>query len=105
MLPCTPRDGYAELGDFLNKLTEAVASRQDATTGGKRQVSKLKRLTLENIGPFDNLTLEFNSDWTAKPLRAMIVSGGRLPLKSSTSTILTRSPSATGRKTTTLFVR
>lgn len=66
VLPYTPQDGYAELGDFLNKLTEEVAARQDATAGRRQQVSRLKRLTLENIGPFDNLTLDFNLGFERK---------------------------------------
>lgn len=60
VLPFTPKNDYAELTDFLNKLTEVVAARQDVTTDGKHQVSRLKRVTLENIGPFESLTLELD---------------------------------------------
>jgi predicted ATPase len=60
VLPFTPKSDYAELTGFLNKLTEAVAARQDVTTDGKHRVSRLKRITLENIGPFENLTLELD---------------------------------------------
>lgn len=60
VLPFTPHNDYAELTRFLNDLTEAVAGRQDLTTGGKHQVSRLKRVSLENIGPFDSLTLELD---------------------------------------------
>ncbi len=67
VLPFTPKNDYAELTDFVNKLAEAAAARQEVTTDGKHQVSRLKRVSLENIGPFENLTLEldlgFDRNW------------------------------------------
>jgi predicted ATP-binding protein involved in virulence len=61
VLPYTPSSSYAELGEFLSLLTEAVQARLDVNAPGKRSVSRLKRLSLENIGPFDRLSLDLES--------------------------------------------
>ena len=63
VLPYTASDDYAELRDFLSRLTVNVAARSNNETGSKRTVSRLKRLELENIGPFDALDLEFDPEW------------------------------------------
>jgi hypothetical protein len=60
VLPYTPKEGYAELGNFLTKLTQTIAARPDAETEFKRETSSLKRLVLENIGSFDKLEMEFH---------------------------------------------
>ncbi len=66
VLPYTPWNDYAELRDFLNKLTDAVAARQEGTTGGTQKVSRLKRVTLHNIGPFEDLNLELDLGFDEK---------------------------------------
>jgi hypothetical protein len=67
VLPYTPKNDYAELRDFLNKLAEAVSSRRNVESGDPRRVSRLKRVVLENIGPFERLALEldlgFSHNW------------------------------------------
>jgi hypothetical protein len=63
VLPYTPRNDYAELGEFLTKLTNMVEAGAVIGTESKRATSRLKRISLVNIGPFDNLELEFDAKW------------------------------------------
>lgn len=58
VLPYTPQNNFAELDEFLKRLTEAVTPLQSNAVGAA-SASCLKQVTLENIGPFDNLTLPF----------------------------------------------
>ncbi|PYS69858.1 MAG: hypothetical protein DMF69_15470, partial [Acidobacteria bacterium] len=60
VFPYTPKDNFSDLSDFLTKLTDAVAAPQSTVAIGERKVSKLKRVTLENIGPFENLSLDLD---------------------------------------------
>lgn len=62
VLPYTTKADYSELTEFINKLTENVATRPDRPQG-TGEVSRLQRLHLENIGPFENLDLEFDAKW------------------------------------------
>lgn len=66
VFPYTPWNDYAELRDFLTKLTDAVAAHQEETTGGTQKISRLKRVTLQNIGPFENLNLELDLGFDQK---------------------------------------
>lgn len=61
VLPYTPQNNFAELDEFLKRLTEAVTPIQSDGTGA-RVTSCLRQVTLENIGPFDSLTLPFEID-------------------------------------------
>jgi predicted ATP-binding protein involved in virulence len=61
ILPYTPDEKHTELTDFLQKLVARVSA-EAVTSDGKPVTSRLKRLTLENIGPFENLELEFDTD-------------------------------------------
>lgn len=62
VFPYTPGDDHAELGKFLKRLASKVAAEPTAATGTRQVTSRLKRLSLENIGPFENLDLEFHPD-------------------------------------------
>ena len=64
VLGFTPQPGYPEIEQFLAKLSAAIqakGTRTDAETA--RGVSRLRRVTLENIGPFYHVDLELNGNW------------------------------------------
>lgn len=62
VLPYTPGEKYVEIGVFLKKLAEEVDAHPDSAES-KKVTSRLKRLSLRNIGTFDELDLEFDSKW------------------------------------------
>ena len=62
VLPYTPSNNYAELKTFLERLTEAVASGQARTVETTQKISRLKRVSLQNIGPFETLDLDLGLD-------------------------------------------
>lgn len=60
VLPYTPSEDFAELKEFVDKLSEVVSG-ADATPAVRgSRVSKLSRVILNNIGPFENLTLDLD---------------------------------------------
>lgn len=60
VLPFTPGNDYAELNTFLQKLAFKVAAEPAATVRQRQTSSRLKRFSLENIGPFESLTLSLD---------------------------------------------
>ncbi len=60
VFPYTPGDDHADLGKFLKRLASRVSEQPTAATGTRQVTSRLKRLSLENIGPFESLVLEFD---------------------------------------------
>ncbi|HEU0253948.1 MAG TPA: SIR2 family protein, partial [Pyrinomonadaceae bacterium] len=66
VLPYTPSNDYAELKTFLEKLTEAVSTGRVAPVGGTQKVSRLQRVILQNIGPFEYLNLELDLSFEHK---------------------------------------
>ena len=60
VLAYTPSDDYAELTGFLKRLSTRVSSRQTNGMELKQATSRLKKVTLENIGPFDKVSVEFD---------------------------------------------
>ena len=67
VLPYTASDDYRELPEFLQQLQTQVSSIQQTTapTTSTPQfpVTHLKRVRLENIGPFDDQTFELTEGW------------------------------------------
>lgn len=62
VLPYTPSEDFTEVNEWVDRLAEEVSSvRSPVAVRGVTSVSKLKRITLNNIGPFENLSLELNS--------------------------------------------
>ena len=66
VLPFTPSKDYAELKTFLEKLTHALSTRRVAPAGGTQKVSRLQRVILQNIGPFEYLNLELDLSFDHK---------------------------------------
>jgi predicted ATP-binding protein involved in virulence len=58
VLPYTPSEDFAELKDFVDKLGEVVSNTDATPTIRGSRVSKLSRVILNNIGPFESLTLD-----------------------------------------------
>jgi len=58
----TPTGDYEQLKEFLEMLTARVEARQTPAADVKTAKSRLQRLYLENIGPFNNLELKFDPD-------------------------------------------
>lgn len=63
VLPFTPTEGFPEIQGFLEGLAEGVAARPATVLEGDRTKSRLKRIVLENIGPFEHLELELDPKW------------------------------------------
>ena len=66
VLPYTPSTDYAELKQCMDRLTEAVAASQVRTVGSTQKISRLKRVALQNIGPFESLDLELSLEFDHK---------------------------------------
>jgi energy-coupling factor transporter ATP-binding protein EcfA2 len=64
VLPFSSQLGFAEVERFLGKLASAVAPRIASSAVQPERISRLKSVTLKNIGPFDDMTLELDSQWT-----------------------------------------
>lgn len=60
VLGYTPQIGYPEIGQFLDKLAMRVNGHDVKSA---RKVSRLKKVTLDNIGPFDHLELQLDGGW------------------------------------------
>lgn len=63
VLPYTAGPGYPELDIFLQRLAEEVALIPQATAKSSKTASKLKRVTLENIGAFEKFDLDLDTSW------------------------------------------
>jgi predicted ATPase len=60
-----PQPGHPAVGEFLRKLAAKVHQRRrDAETKRKAKAAPLTALRLANVGPFDELELDFAEDWT-----------------------------------------
>ena len=66
VLPFSSQLGFSEVERFLVKLVSAVTPRivTSSAPRGPEGISRLKSVTLRNIGPFDDMTLELDSKWT-----------------------------------------
>ncbi len=64
VLPYTSTDDHSEVLEFLTQLAEKT-KRHDkkAEEEGLPPQASLRRIRLENIGPFDNLDLELDRNW------------------------------------------
>ena len=71
VLPYTASPGYPEMIEFLQKLIDkidfergpSIHGDSDDTDAPPRATSRLLRLKLENIGPFENQSFEFKPQW------------------------------------------
>jgi len=70
VIPYSPSDGHPQVPQFVNELAEGVeALRRNAETNpasiktSAPAKGALKRLVLDNIGPFDHLELDLNPGW------------------------------------------
>jgi hypothetical protein len=70
VIPYTPSEGHPQVPKFVKTLREGIKIaqkvQQTAMDSGITPVpgrGALKRLVLDNIGPFDHLELELNSGW------------------------------------------
>jgi ABC-type multidrug transport system ATPase subunit len=64
VLAFSPRADFSEVERFLGSLASAVSTRLGSRQGAASTISRLKSVTLKNIGPFADLTLELDSGWT-----------------------------------------
>jgi energy-coupling factor transporter ATP-binding protein EcfA2 len=62
VLPFTPTNDFSELKEFVDKLVEKVVIDEPGSVARGPHVSKLKRITLKNIGPFESLALDLELD-------------------------------------------
>ncbi len=62
VLPYTPTQNFPQPKEFLEMLVARVEQHPVRHVEVKTARSRLKRLSLENIGPFDSLNLEFDPD-------------------------------------------
>lgn len=71
VLPYTASENHPELAAFLNTLAERVRARMEAGLPGstgedpfqRRKTARLERVSLTNIGPFDELELVLQPGW------------------------------------------
>jgi len=56
-----PEEGYPELNDFLFKCRSSLSVSKLASSKYERPI--LKRVVLQNIGPFEKLDIEINPSW------------------------------------------
>lgn len=70
VIPFTTQSDYVEVLDFIKELSErtrqsrSVSKVQETSKESPiRRTSFLKRIALQNIGPFDSLSLELDEDW------------------------------------------
>ena len=65
VLAFSPEAGFSEVEQFLGTLASAVSSRlANSAQGGPGKIARLKSVTLKNIGPFDDMTLDLDTHWT-----------------------------------------
>ena len=63
VIPFSREAGFAQVPRFLEKLDTAVSSHRKSFVHTSSQQSCVKTISLENIGPFDSLTLELTPHW------------------------------------------
>lgn len=65
VLPYTPTDGFPEVPAFLTQLAETVAPHVAGSVerAPGEDARGVRRLHLQNIGPFHELSLDLQSDW------------------------------------------
>lgn len=63
ILPYVLDHDYTEVPKFLNHLVEAVRQRQLGHATKRHSVAALKRIHIDNIGPFESLDLSLNPTW------------------------------------------
>lgn len=69
VIPFRPSAGFTEVDTFLDELTQSVAQRKKDANPDPCQDQddsigpKLKKVVLENIGPFEKLELDFEENW------------------------------------------
>jgi len=63
VLPYAPGEGYPEVPEFLQRLAQAVKARSATGQAPAAEAARLKSVALENIGPFDYVSLELTSAW------------------------------------------
>ena len=63
VLPYSPKAGYPEVAVFLDKLAQAVKTRSAGAPAPSTETARLKSVALENIGPFDSVSLELTPGW------------------------------------------
>ena len=63
VIPYTARSDFGDLRRFLRSLADAVAVRMPEVQKAPA-TARLKAVTLENVGPFERLRLQFDQHWT-----------------------------------------
>ncbi|MDD5761122.1 MAG: AAA family ATPase [bacterium] len=63
VLPYTGSPGFPELPEFMDRLSRAISEREDQSPAEVLEPSWLKSITLQNIGPFDELSLNLDRNW------------------------------------------
>jgi len=63
ILPYMLNDNHAEVLEFLENLAQKVKDESERVQVTTRQIAHLKRIRLDNIGPFNNLELELDQHW------------------------------------------
>ncbi len=63
VLPYSSSPDFREVKEFLRKLAEEVTTQAKKLRGSSHETTRLKSVTLRNIGPFDDLVMEFNPQW------------------------------------------
>ena len=63
VLPYSPSEGHPELLKFLQNLDAQVRETNDGSNERREQTNVLKRISVNDIGPFDSLTLTFDPNW------------------------------------------
>jgi energy-coupling factor transporter ATP-binding protein EcfA2 len=63
VLPYTASPGYPELDTFLRKLADEIDLIPQAEAKASKTASRLKRVTLENIGTFERFELDLDTSW------------------------------------------
>jgi hypothetical protein len=64
VLAYTPTPGYPEVEQFVAKLCARVDPQEAQAQKSVRKVSRLRTVTLENIGPFEHMKLDLDRNWT-----------------------------------------
>jgi energy-coupling factor transporter ATP-binding protein EcfA2 len=63
LLVFRPTPSWPEIPSFLTKLAQAVEVRAPAVPTGRIETILLKKIELENIGPFKSLSLDLDPNW------------------------------------------
>jgi energy-coupling factor transporter ATP-binding protein EcfA2 len=63
LLAFRPTPGWPELTQLVEKLVKAVSARSSTRPSAETSAFTVQSVTLSNIGPFDELTLELDGGW------------------------------------------